>query len=312
MYEHIARKLAAGDTIIIDGATGTEIQRRGVPMDDEVWCATANLTHPDVVRAVHVDYIRAGAELITTNTFPTSPLLFNALGRDSEVVSIDREAVAIARQAASENGAAIAVAGSFSVMRPVVKGEALATGGPRWTAEQARPLMRAKADGLAEAGCDLIMMEMMRDCDYSLWATEAAVATGLPVWVGITVDRREDGRLAGLGRTEFVLEDVVTALMATGAQACLVMHTEIDLTAESLQVARSQWSGPLGAYPESGYFTMPDWQFVDIIPPDDFVEECRRWQRLGATILGGCCGIGPEHIRALAGAPNVARAIRES
>ena len=172
--------------------------------------------------------------------------------------------------------------------------------------------MRAKAEGLVEAGCDLIMMEMMRDCDYSLWATEAAVATGLPVWVGITVDRREDGRLAGLGRTEFVLEDVVDALMATGAQACLIMHTEVDLTAESLQVARSRWSGPLGAYPESGYFTMPDWQFVDVIAPDDFVEECRRWQRLGATILGGCCGIGPEHIKTLAGSMNVARAIREA
>jgi homocysteine S-methyltransferase len=302
MYEPIAQKLAAGRPVVLDGATGTDLQRRGVPMDDEVWCATANLIAPAAVQSVHADYIGAGAQVITANTFATSPLLFNALGRDGEIASIDRAAVTLARAARDTTGAAVAIAGSFSVMRPVTRGTAVVGESPSWSASQARPLMRAKADGLAEAGCDLIIMEMMRDCDYSLWATEAAVATGLPVWVGVAVERRADGRLVGFGRQEWDLEDIVAALMTSGALACLVMHNDIDLTAEALDIMASHWAGPLGAYPESGYFEMPDWQFVDIIEPDGFVARCLQWRRQGATILGGCCGIGPEHIAALAAA----------
>ena len=302
MYEPIAQKLAAGRAVILDGATGTDLQRRGVAMDDEVGCATANLAAPAVVREVHADYIAAGAQVITANTFATSPLLFNALGRDGEIASIDRAAIALARNARAASGAAVAIAGSFSVMRPVTRGTAVVGESPRWSAGQAKPLMRAKADGLAEAGCDLIIMEMMRDCDYSLWATEAAVATGLPVWVGIAVERRADGRLVGFGRQEWELEDIVPALMASGALACLVMHNDIDLTAEALDIMASHWAGPLGAYPESGYFEMPEWQFVDIIDPDGFAARCLQWRRQGAAILGGCCGIGPEHIAALAAA----------
>ena len=98
-YDRIARKLAKGDIIILDGGTGTDIQSRGVPMAGETWCAEANLTHPAVVRCVHEDYIAAGAEIITANTYPTSPLLFNALGRDDDMIRIDKEAVRIAREA---------------------------------------------------------------------------------------------------------------------------------------------------------------------------------------------------------------------
>ena len=118
-YDRIARKLASGEVIIIDGGTGTDIQSRGVPMANETWCAEANLTHPAVVRCVHEDYIAAGAEVVTANTYPTSPLLFNALGRDDDMILIDKEAVRIAREASDGR---VTVAGSFSVMRPMEPG----------------------------------------------------------------------------------------------------------------------------------------------------------------------------------------------
>lgn len=299
MYQRVEQALAAGHTVVLDGGTGTEVQLRGVPMDSETWCAEANRTHPDTVRSVHMDYIRAGADVITANTFATSPLLFNALGRDGEIAELDRLAVGYARDAASATGQHdVAVAGSFSTMRPVRKGSDRTAYERKWGAAEAKPLMRRKAEALAAAGPDLIIMEMMRDCDYSLWATEAAVATGLPVWVGISVERREDGELAGFARPEWRLDEVVPALMATGAKACLVMHNEISTTSDALKTIRRSWSGPMGAYPESGYFEMPDWHFVDIVP-DRFADECLTWRHLGATILGGCCGIGPSHIGAL-------------
>jgi homocysteine S-methyltransferase len=294
MYRRIEEKLKRGETIILDGGTGTDIQRRGAPMSGETWCAEANLGSADIVRAVHADYIAAGAEIITANTFATSPLLFNALGRDDDVQKIDRIAVKLARDAGAD-----VVAGSFSTMRPVVQGSDRTSMQREWPQKDAMALMKRKAEGLADAGCDLIMMEMMRDLDYSLWATEAAVATGLPVWVGISTEKREDGQLAGFGRHDWALKDIVSALMATGAKVCSVMHSSPNDTGEALDVVRAHWAGPLGAYRESGYFAMPDWQFIDIISPQELVAYARKWRAQGATILGGCCGIGPEHIRAL-------------
>jgi homocysteine S-methyltransferase len=90
--------------------------------------------------------------------------------------------------------------------------------------------------------------------------------------------------------------------MATGADACLIMHNEVSTTGPALETARRGWPGPLGAYPESGHFEMPDWKFVDTLPDATFVAHCRAWESLGATIFGGCCGIGPSHIKALADA----------
>ena len=75
------QRLASGEILILDGATGTELQRRGVPMHDEAWSAAAIVTHPDTVRAVHEDYIRAGAQVIITNTFSTGRLLLGFVYR---------------------------------------------------------------------------------------------------------------------------------------------------------------------------------------------------------------------------------------
>jgi homocysteine S-methyltransferase len=117
MYAFVEQKLMVGDIIILDGGTGTEIQRRGVPMHDQVWCAEANVSHPDVVRAVHCDYLRAGAEVITANTFATSPLLFNAVKRDRDVRSLDRVACAWRARQSKRRQALDPIAGSFSTMR---------------------------------------------------------------------------------------------------------------------------------------------------------------------------------------------------
>ena len=301
MYEATARKLASGELVILDGGTGTAIQARGVPMDDEAWCAIANLTHYDDVVAVHEDYIRSGADVITANTYASSPILFDGMGRLDEIIAIDRTAVRAAREAVSKIAEKpIAVAGSFSVMRQVEQG------GDRTVelkvrSDKAVQLMEQKAEGLAEAGCDLIIMEMMRDAEMSLLATEAAVATGLPVWVGISVERREDGKLTGFDEPLWTLEDITSVLMATGAQACCVMHNDVSLTKDALKSIQSVWAGAVGAYPESGTFKMPNWEFGDITPAE-FVDHCKDWRRNGASILGGCCGIGAEHIGALSGA----------
>ncbi len=298
MYEHIASKLQRGEAIILDGGTGTDLQRRGAPMSGDTWCAEVNLTHPDIVRAVHDDYIVVGADVITANTFATSALLFNALGRDVELLAIDRAAVAIAREAA--DGKPVAVAGSMSTMRPVVAGTDRTAKQQEWSEAQARALFERKAKNLASAGVDFILMEMMRDVDYSLWATQAALATGLPVWVGIATERRADGELVGFSHEDQLLDDVVRVLAATGPAHISIMHSSPNDTGDAIDIVKRHWKGPLGVYPESGYFKMPEWSFVDIISPGDLVDRAQGWQSQGVTAFGGCCGLGPEHIAALA------------
>lgn len=296
MYDHIREKLARGETIILDGGTGTDIQRRGVPMSSSTWCAEANLSHPDVVREVHADYIKAGADIIIANTFATSALLFNALGRDDELLEIDRAAVAIAREAAK--GHKVAVAGSMSTMRPVVAGSDRTSKQQEWPEDKARALFKRKAKNLAAAGVDLIMMEMMRDQDYSVWASEAALATGLPVWIGISVERHGK-RLTGFGREDQDFEDVARMLSALKPDAISIMHTSPNDTDEAIDILRKYWKGPIAAYPESGYFKMPEWTFVDIIEPEELVKKSQAWRKKGVTAFGGCCGLGPDHIKAL-------------
>src|SRR4029079_3474807 len=137
-YDRIAKKLAKGDIIIIDGGTGTDIQSRGVPMATETCGCEANLTHPALVRCVHEDYIAAGAEIVTANTYPTSPLLFNALGRDADMIRIDKEALRSARQASDVR---LPVAGSFSVRRPMQQGVDRVKAYRQWSEKDARALL---------------------------------------------------------------------------------------------------------------------------------------------------------------------------
>ena len=298
MYDMIASKLANKELIILDGGTGTHIQTLGAPMDDDAWCAMANLSHPEIVKAVHAEYLDAGAEVITANTYASSPTTFEVMGRADEIPNIDKTAVRLAKESVDEHASGpIAVAGSMSVMRTVTPGSDR-TSKPAVSSERVTELMKRKANDLAAAGCDLIIMEMLRDTDYSLIAAESAIATGLPVWIGISIERREDGKLAGFDDFEYTLEELVAGLMATGADVCCVMHNDINLTAEAIDVIKNDWSGPIGAYPESGVFKMPHWDFGDI-EPENFVAHCKAWREAGASVIGGCCGIGPSHIKAM-------------
>jgi S-methylmethionine-dependent homocysteine/selenocysteine methylase len=297
MSGRLDERLARGDVIVLDGATGTELERRGVPMDGQAWSATANLTHPDVVRGVHEDYIRAGADVVITNTFATARCHLEAAGLGERVAEVNRRAVELAREARdrASGGREVWVAGSMSTMAPG------ADPARRPPVPRLSEMLREQADILARAGVDLIVLEMMRDVDYAVGAVDAARATGLPVWVGFSCRRTVDGAVAMFSgiRDELLFADVIAPVMARGGSLLAVMHSEIGDTGPAIEVAKRHWQGPLAAYPESGYFTMPNWQFVDVIPPEDFAAHAAHWLGQGVQVLGGCCGLGPEHIRLL-------------
>ncbi len=295
-YDRIKKMLARGEVIILDGGTGTDIQRRGAPMSGETWCADANLTHGEIVKEVHLDYMAQGADIVTANTYATSPLTFSHIGRIDDVNKIDAVAIAIARQ--SVEGTDVCVAGSMSTMRPMQLGTDRNDLAIEWPEDEARALFSLKAKGLKDGGVDLIMMEMMRDADYAVMACQAALATGLPVWIGIAVEKREDGQLTGFGRSDQLLSEIAPALAALKPDVISIMHSSPEDTGPAIEILKKSWSGPIGTYPESGYFKSPDWVFTEITPAE-LVTAAKGWQLQGVTIFGGCCGIGPSHIAAL-------------
>src|ERR687894_2020628 len=186
----LQQRLDGGGVVLLDGAMGTELERRGVPMDDAAWDAAALVTHPDTVREVHEDYIRAGADVIITNTFATARHVLEPAGMGERFRELNTRAVTLAQEA-RENAAdgAVFIAGSISTFtaRYDYSYE------PR--AEKARANYREQAEVLAESGADVIALEMMRDIEQTTYALEAAVTTGLPLWIGFSCQTTDEGAI---------------------------------------------------------------------------------------------------------------------
>lgn len=289
----LQQRLDRGEVVILDGAMGTELERRGVPMDTVAWDAAALFTHPDTVREVHEDYIRAGADVIITNTFATARHVLEPAGMGERFRELNTRAVALAKEAREKTAdGAVFVAGSISTMS-AHDDHSYEPG-----AERARANYREQAEVLAESGVDVIALEMMRDIEQTTCALEAAVTVGLPVWVGFSCKTTDAGTVV-LWDGDHTLTEALERLLPLDASLVSIMHTLTEDTSPALQVVTEHWAGPLGAYPHSGEFIMPNWQFVDMISPGDFAAEARRWSEKGARLIGGCCGIGPEHIRLL-------------
>jgi S-methylmethionine-dependent homocysteine/selenocysteine methylase len=293
--EHLRDRIAAGGVVVLDGGTGTEIEGRGVPMDGAAWSALANVTHPDVVRSVHEDYIRAGAQVVIANTFASGPGALAAAGVEDRFDEVNHAAVRLAQEArelAAEQP--VAVAGSLSLMAfRGLTDEREAD--PRRILEA----YRAQAQALASAGVDLLVLEMMSAALHAGPALEAAAETGLPVWLGLsTVRPGADGRPVTVHGAD--LDQLLRELLSGPAQvdAVLVMHTELAHTAAALDVVAARFDGPTGAYPDSGDWAPPNWTFSDL-SPDAFAAQVGAWAGRGVQLLGGCCGIRPDHIRAL-------------
>ena len=294
----IERRLAAGEVILLDGGTGTELERRGAPMHEEVWCGAATLSSGGVLRDIHEDYIRAGASVIIANTYASNRIMLEPAGLGGEFESINRGAVEIALQARDRAGGGdpVAVAGSMSHMVPMRHDPAWAP-----SPERAAECFSEMAETLAAAGADLIIMEMMSNPDLARPAIAAALGTGLPVWVGYSARRGESGEPIPYLRPDLGFGDAIRAVYTPRAPVHGIMHTNVDLTGPALGELRGVFDGPALVYPDSGYFEMPHWRFVDIVSPEKLASAARGWiEEDGVQLVGGCCGLGVEHVEALA------------
>jgi len=301
-YADLERRLGGGGIVILDGGTGTELERRGVPMDAEAWCGPATLAHLGTLEAIHRDYIAAGADVITANTYASSRLMLSAAGYGDRFEDINRSAVRAALRAREASGEAdIAVAGSLSHMVPMVGGTAQAD-----LARAPGPAEMADAFGelaalLVEEGCELILLEMMYHPDRMPPAFTAATEPGRPVWAGFSARRGEDGQVLSFAPDKDIpFEETVQVLAGFDVAAAGIMHTPCNVIGDAIAILRDAFDGPLVAYPDSGTFKMPKWQFEHVVPPDEFLEFATDWVAGGVQVLGGCCGLSPVHIAAIA------------
>lgn len=290
MIGDLQKRISKGEVIILDGGTGTELEQCGVPMDKAAWSAGAILTHPEIVRRVHEDYIQAGAEIIITNTFSTSKHVLEPAGLSRKFREINARAVELARQA-RENVAdkPVYIAGSISTTTFFRE---------QPPAPIAKANFEVQAAILAEAGVDLIMLEMMRDVKYTKIVFEAAQKTLLPVWVGFSCVV-EDGQVMLWNKRESLADGLAALPSQSSGVLVSIMHTLTEDIPLALKELEQGWKGPKGVYAHSGDFVMPNWQFIDMITPEEYVKEAIKWVQNGVQLIGGCCGIGPDHIRHL-------------
>jgi homocysteine S-methyltransferase len=288
-YLALMQRLYDGDRILIDGATGTEIERRGVPMVDNAWNGGGAMTHPDIVRQVHEDYIRCGAQIVISNTFSTSRHVLQDAGLEEHFVMLNRRGVELAREARTNMKTPnVLVAGGithWSFTRQIPPHHQL-----KVNIEEQSAIM-------ADAGADLIMLEMMVDVERMLILLAAAQKSGLPVWVGCSCNLDEHGVVRLLdGPT---LAEGIKAVKDKDVPLISIMHTEVEYIEACLDVLQANWSGPIGVYAHSGSFVAPNWVFNDTISPEDYALAAKPWLQRGVQVIGGCCGIGVEHIALL-------------
>jgi homocysteine S-methyltransferase len=261
------------------------------------------LDRPTVVRAIHQDYVRAGADVISTDTFQlTRRALFNHFRDDAHrrhVGPADLEdraerllraaaRLAVESRDAVADGRPVAVAGAITTLEWCFRPDLAPS------PEQARAEYVETIGTLTDAGCDLVLIETVNSVGEAVAAVEAANEVGLPCWVAFAPT--EDGRLF----TGETLEQAEAALKPLGVDAILVNCAPPDDCRAGLRELAKVRQGASGLYPHVGRFDPPEWLFTDEYPPDRYAQEARAWREMGAAVIGGCCGTTPDHIAAVA------------
>ncbi|WP_420347350.1 homocysteine S-methyltransferase family protein [Pelagibius sp.] len=299
-YEKLKGRLDDGSVVILDGATGTELQRRGVDMDPAAWCGVATLENDRLLSEIHRDYIAVGAEVITANTFASSRLMLSPAGYGDQVEEINRRAVeaALSARDATPGGKAV-VAGSLSHMIPIAEGTDKSDLRTIPSDAALSDAFHELAGILKASGVELIILEMMYHPVRAKLALEAAQDTGLPIWFGLSARRNDQGEAISFYHVDDLPLSAVTRLLpGAGLDAAGCMHSGADLIAAAQAETRKAFDGALMAYPDGGYFEMPDWRFVDVIDPGRMEDFFLDWLKQGTQIIGACCGLTVEHIQA--------------
>ena len=301
-------QLNSGRALALDGAMGTELERRGVDMSLPLWSARALIVAPETVRQAHQDYLAAGADLLTTNTFRTHRRTLTRAGLGQRTRELTQLAVQLARDAIAQSGRAWRpyLAGSMSPLEDCYSPSLVPSD------DDLRAEHLEIAQDLAGAGCDLLLVETMNTIREAVIATEAAQSTGLPVCVSFVVGpngRPPDTCPASAERCKGQVSTPVSAaepirllsgesitaaalaLRELKPAAIMVNCVPLACSEPAVEELRAAWPGAIGLYANIDR--------TDDAPPAVYAQHARRWIERGARIVGGCCGTSPAHIAAV-------------
>jgi methionine synthase I (cobalamin-dependent)/5,10-methylenetetrahydrofolate reductase len=273
-------------TVVFDGAMGTMLYGRGVFVNrcfDEL-----NLSSPNLVRQVHAEYLEAGAEVIETNTFGAHRFKLGPHGLDAQVRKINREGARLAREAAGTKGL---VAGALG---PI--GKPLEPIGSIPAAD-AVAAYREQAEGLLEGGVDLFLLETMPSLDQAKAALQGvrSLTSELPVAVSLTFNE-EGHTLYGDSPEDAVRELEALGVPLVGANCSQGPQAMLETLSRMAAVART---AKLSAMPNAGSPAYVDGRYVYLCTPEYMATWARRFLEAGASVVGGCCGTTPAHIKDL-------------
>ena len=300
-YKKFLEVLRSGETILLDGATGSELENRGIKMDNS-WCATASLEF-DILKQIHKDYINAGAKIITTNTYASNRMILEVAGVEDKFEEINLAAINAAIQAREECGRDdVLVAGSLSHQIPYEDAFRSQEEKDKYikklTPEYFRKSFDELAFFLADNGCDFILLELMYRPDRIDIIFDSASKVGLPVWAGFS-SRNKDGLIALTTDYEYSFKKMISNVKHHKLDAVGIMHCDIGVIEESIKEIKEVYDLPIMAYPEVAVFDFPRYDMSNVIQPNDYLVEAKKWKDAGAQIIGGCCGTTVEHIKVL-------------
>ncbi len=283
-----AERLKSGVPLVSDGATGTNLQARGLRrgLPSEAWM----FEHPEQIELLHRDFVAAGSDIILTNTFGGSPLRLREAGLDGKVQEVNQMAIRLARQAAGE---AAYVAGSIGPSGGLLK--------PLGPLEEAEVFasFAEQAQVMAETGVDLIVIETQFDLGEATLAVKAVRSvTSLPLVCSFSYDR---GTRTMMGVKPSQMARVYADL---GVDVLGInCGRSLDENFKALQELRSATSLPIWFKPNAGLPKLD----ADDNPTYDVTPEAMgalaaQWLEAGAQVVGGCCGTTPEHLGSIASA----------
>jgi len=311
-YATLQERLSNREVVLLDGAIGTQLQAMGVPMNNRAWAGVALKDYPYTVRRMHENYIKAGVDVITVNSYSSARHNLEPLGLADMTAELNLRSVMLAEEARDHvaKERPIYIAGSVSNYGLLAGSEpgwrefAYFQGRSEISEQQARANLAEQAEILAEAGVDFLIAEPTGSNLQRKWVVEACVATGLPVWMGFKVRLDEDDATARIGyRSDLAFADGFDEIASLGGSVVTLFHSSVASTDAALTTMKEKWSGPMGIYPEADRLdyvdTYRDRTAPTRLTPEEFLAKAENWVAQGVQIIGGCCGVELEHIRPL-------------
>ena len=282
---------------LLDGSIGQELDKRAGKAPTPLWSTTVMIDQPEILRDVHAEYFNVGASVATTNTYPVLHDRLVRAGLQDQIETLWAQAVKSARSARDAHGSG-RIAGSIGPLVASYRPDICPS--PAEAEELYRDVVAALAPHV-----DVLLIETMSSVDQADGALRAAMKSGLPVWLAVSVEDFDGSKL----RSGENLADLAPVLNRHDTDAILINCSRPEAVSTAVDIA-AQFGRPFGAYANG--FTKISQGFLQEAPTVDALQErsdlspaayadfAMGWIDQGATIVGGCCEVRPNHIAELA------------